>query len=335
MMIRRLCYLALVLTGGFLVMLYNFRGLRFLLCCLFIVPMVSFLLTLPGKFLCKVRLEAAQNEAVRGEAADFTVRAESRSLFPIAKLRLDLRWEMPDGGKVKEKRWLCGLERNREERFSLELSADHCGMAALSVRKAAVCDYLGLFALSAAKNERVEVCIMPLITPVSAQVKEICSPDSMYMGTEREGDLLLRDFLPGDSIHRIYWKLAAKDRELQVRDFERSSTVTLFLNFSEEDTRQAEMWDKYLDKVCSLLYFLAEEGRQALQISPEVVWRRGEMYLKSNIPDGEAASAWIAALLKGKLDGAFLTEEEILSLGNSFWLEEDGRLYFGGRPVTE
>lgn len=315
-------------------MLYNFRGLRYLLCCLLILPLVSFLLALPGKFLCRVKMEAAQTEGTRGDEAVFTVKVKNRSPFPIARLRLDLRWEAPGGESVRERRWLQGLGMNCEEKFTLRMSAEHCGMAALSIKKAMVCDYLGVFAFSVARRKREEVCILPVITPVSASIREICSANNAKAGTEREGDLLLRDFLPGDSMHRIYWKLAAKDRELQVRDFERSGDVTLFLKFTEELTQQADRWDRYLDRASSLLYFLAEEAQQNLQFSLGVVWRRGELYLKSDIPSGEAVQVWMHSLLKGEAAGIFLTEEELQSLENGFCLEEDGELYLNGSPVA-
>ena len=71
--------------------------------------------------------------------------------------------------------------------------------------------------------------------------------------------MLLRDFQPGDSLHRIYWKMAAKGDGLQVRDFERGSLVSLFLHCSEELRAQADAWDRYLDRAASFLYFCAEE----------------------------------------------------------------------------
>nr|WP_300662856.1 DUF58 domain-containing protein [uncultured Acetatifactor sp.] len=335
MISRRLCYLALLAMGGCLTMLYNYQGLRFLLGCLVTVPLGALLLALPGKFLCRVSLEAAQTEVMRGETAEFAVKVENRSLFPVARLRMELYWEATGDKAVRERMWLCGLAVKQGERFSLELFATHCGMAALTIRKASVCDFLGLFSLTVARRERAQVCVLPVIEPVSAQVLELCSLNCANPGAEREGDLLLRDFRPGDSLHRIYWKLAAKEGELQVRDFERSGRVTLFLDFSDGFARQADNWDQYLDRACSMLYFFAQEGRQALQMSLEVVWRKGELYLKTDIPDGAAALAWTAALLEGRAAGAFLTEEEVLSLGNGWRLEEDGGLYYGNAPVME
>lgn len=107
------------------------------------------------------------------------------------------------------------------------------------------------------------------------------------------------------------------------------------MKFTEELTQQADRWDRYLDRASSLLYFLAEEAQQNLQFSLGVVWRRGELYLKSDIPSGEAVQVWMHSLLKGEAAGIFLTEEELQSLENGFCLEEDGELYLNGSPVAE
>ena len=331
---RRICYLLLLTAGGYFMLLYNFEGLRFLLCCMMVIPLLSAFLLLPEKLLCRAEVETEQSFVTRGENVRFTVKIKHRGPFPVSRLLVELSWKAPGNPPVKERRCFHGLGMNAEERFTVELRAGHCGMASLEVRRALAYDLLGLWRMSAGRGKQAEVCVTPVLESVSSRLREMYNLMAGGMGTEREGDLLLRDFQPGDSLHRVYWKLAARSGQLVVRDFERSGMVTVFLDFSEAFAEQAEDWDRYLDKACSLLYFFSEEGRQTLQIPTEVVWRQEGRYLKDRLIGGEAVQSWFCVFLSGRIKDMIFEEEE--RLPEFCWrLEEDCRLYFGEQCIYE
>lgn len=209
----------------------------------------------------------------------------------------------------------------------------HCGFASLTLAKVRVYDYLGIFSLPAGKKGSAEICIIPVIAPVSSAVEEACSRILQGKGGEKEGDLLLRDFQPGDSLHRVYWKMTAKGGDLQVRDFERSGSVSLFVHFSDGLREQADVWDRYLDRAASFLYFFAEECRLTMQVSVEVMWRQGDTFFRCGIRDGGAVQAWVCALLREEAVGTALLEDEIPFLEQGWHLEEDCGLYYGEQCV--
>lgn len=328
---QRLCYLLLLSAGGFFVMLYNFQGLRFLFGCLVFIPFLSFLLLFPIRFCCKVHLEADGETAMRGEPLRIKVVAENRGLLPVPGLLLELCWNMPGEREKKIKKRLYGIGMKEKEIFLPEVSAMHCGQASLALSGTKVCDYFGIYTLPVGKKERAEVCIIPAVLPIPPAVEEACSRILQGNGGEREGDMLLRDFQPGDSLHRIYWKMAAKEDTLQVRDFERGSSVRLFLHYTEELKAQADAWDRYLDRAASFLYFCAEDC--GLGISVEVIWRQGDACLRYGIPDGGAVQTFSCILLRQEEAGTVLSEEEITFLNQGWHLEEDCGLYFGEQCV--
>lgn len=332
---RRLCYLLLLAAGGYFIMLYDFQGLRFLFGCVICIPAVSFLFLIPMSLGCRTRLAADREAVMRGEALEAKITVENKGVLPVPGVLLELHWKMPGEREVKVRKWVRCMGRNEKEIFHSEVSAMHCGQASLELTGAKVCDYLGLFSLPARKKGRAEICITPIVTPVASQVETAYSQTLQGGGGEREGDMLLRDFQPGDSLHRIYWKLMAKGGDLQVRDFERSSSVSLFLDFSDDLRDRAEMWDRYLDRAVSFLYFLAEECRQTIQISVEVVWQQGDAFFSFAVQDGDAAQAWVCALLREEALGTALSEEEIPTLEQGWHMDEDCRLYFGEQCVYE
>lgn len=332
---RRICYLLLLAAGCYFIMLYDFQGLRFLFGCVLCIPLISFLFLIPVSFCCRSRLEADGEAVTRGELLRTKVTVVNRGVLPVSRVLVELHWKVPGDREVKFRKWLYGMGMNAKETFFPEIQAMHCGSASLVLAKVSVYDYLGIFSLPAGRKESVEICITPVVTPIPSAVETAYSQVLQGSGGEREGDMLLRDFQPGDSLHRVYWKLMAKGGDLQVRDFERSSSVSLFLHFSGELSEQADEWDRYLDRAASLLHFFAEECRMVMQVSVEAVWRQGDAFFRCVLQDGGAVQAWICMLLREEVVGTALLEEEIPALTQGWHLEEDCRLYFGEQCVYE
>lgn len=332
---RRLCYLLLLGAGIYFILLYDFQGLRFLLGCAVCIPALSFLFLLPVKFRCHVKLEMGRETAVRGELTEGSVTLENGGLLPISRVLVEMHWNVPGEKEVKIRKWICGMGARTREICPVEFRATHCGAATLTLAKVFVYDYLGIFSLPVKRVERMEICIMPVIAPVPAAVEQAYARFLGEAGEEREGDLLLREFQPGDSLHRVYWKMMAKGGEMQVRDFERSGSVALYLHFSDGLREEVQAWDRYLDRAVSLLYFFSEECRRTVQISTEVVWRLGDTFFRYLISDSAALQWWSLSLLRGEPAGTVLSEEEIPCLERGWHLEEDCGLYFGEQCVYE
>ena len=330
---RRIGCLLLLAAGFYFIMLYDFPGLRFLLCCTICLPLASLFLLAPKAFLCRVSISAEQSFVTRGEIVRILLRVENKGIFPISRLRMRIRWKPPGEREIKVKKWVYGLGRGGEE-VILELSASHCGEAAFSVVKAGICDYLGLFLLPVKAASSVKFCITPVITPLIGNDQELLELFSRNTGQEQEGDVALREYRWGDSMHKVYWKLAAKLEELQVREAERSESVTLYLKHTELFKANGETWDRYLDRACSFLYFFAEENKDYL-LKPEVIWHQRHGYWKYKIDNIEALQSWVCALLTQEEAGIPVSEEEVVFLEQGCHLDEDCKVYFGEQCVYE
>lgn len=336
-MMRRIGYLVLLAAGFFQMMLYDFQGLRYLVCCAVCIPVLSGVLLLFQVFYCKVTLQTGQAFVSRGDEAEvcLRVRTRARGMLPISGISVWVKWNLPGEKGEKERLRIRGLKRNSIREIPFTLTTKHCGRVRIEVTKAVIYDWLGLFSLPLKRGEDVEFCVTPVIEPLSAEGLIDGSGNPRNWMGEKEGDLQLRDFLPGDSLHRIYWKLMAKDGEMQVRDAERSILLIFFFSFSDSFRYQPEQWDRYLDRACSLLYFFMEKGGQWAQTRLDAVWRSGEAFFRQEITDVESLQAWIQLLLMGEKTGMPFPEAEIPFLEQGFHLEEDCRLYFGEQCVYE
>ncbi len=323
----------LLMAGIYFTLLYDFQVLRFLLCCVVVIPIASLLLLLPKAFLCRVDMEIKQSVVTRGEPLKLAVIAGNKGFLPTARIFVTLRYRGQGEKEVVEKEWLYGVGRG-SKKLSLELSAAHCGEARFAIKRAGVCDYLGLFSLPVRKGKTIRLCVTPVITPVSQKEMEKSGLRAKLFAAEQDGDTALRDYQPGDSIHRVYWKLSVKTEALQVRAYEQTGSMRLFLNYSDGFCDQALKWDRYLDTACSLLCFLIGESG-ATRMVPEIVWQQQGIFYRHEMRSMEALYAWAYAILMREDMGQLLAEEEIPFLKGSCRLDEDCKLYIGEQCVYE
>ena len=106
---RRLCFLLLLGEGVYLGMLYNYQGIRLMLCFLIFLPLVCLLLLLLSWPACRVVLRTGQDVITRGEQVEVRVAVENRGLFPVSRVLVCVRWKAPGQKEVRMKRWICGL----------------------------------------------------------------------------------------------------------------------------------------------------------------------------------------------------------------------------------
>ncbi len=83
---RRLCFLLLLGEGVYLGMLYNYQGIRLMLCFLIFLPLVCLLLLLLSWPACRVVLRTGQDVITRGEQVEVRVAVENRGLFPVSRV---------------------------------------------------------------------------------------------------------------------------------------------------------------------------------------------------------------------------------------------------------
>ena len=178
----------------------------YLLLCVFFLPVISFLLSIPSILLTKAEF-ACPTKITMGT-----------SLCPTATLKNKL--PMPPV------QWTyCAHENFTGEKFKVKgdrsILADHCGCIRLSVKRAWAYDYLGLVRHPISRNLNWEVLVYPTpvptdeFPPVTQLLAGTLSPKS---GEGVAEDYDLRDYRAGDDLRRIHWKLSVKTNNHILRE---------------------------------------------------------------------------------------------------------------------
>ena len=129
-------------------------------------------------------------------------------------------------GETAEARLELSLLPRQRAQVEFSLDCPHCGRAALAVSDVRSCDVFGLFERALACGVRKDFTVLPrLFDPaVSLEHSDMATPDSDAYSAARPGSdpgetFAVREYVPGDAIRRIHWKLSEKAGKTMVREF--------------------------------------------------------------------------------------------------------------------
>lgn len=170
------------------------------------LPWLSLLLSLPAIVSFRTRPGGAETLTV-GEEGDLWLLGSSR--FPLPPFR----------GKLYLHPYMTG-QRSRFRPAS-GIPTGHCGGFRVTVEKARVCDYLGLFAFPVTNREEKNLLVrpVPLAVPEPPDLKRFIArawrpkPGGGFAENHE-----LRLYRPGDSLNQVHWKLSAKTGKLTIRE---------------------------------------------------------------------------------------------------------------------
>ncbi len=203
---RWLIYLAALL--GCLIFEIAYQGWISWVALIFVLflPILSFLLSLPGMLTARVTVDCRSFGKI-GEDISWTFTGKSRFLFAFIEGRLAVRNEL-NGEKTVLKK-------------TGKIPTAHCGALTLTPHRMWVYDYLGLFRLPVRKREAGKIWIMP--TPVIPEKKPVLRRRPVMRWIPKNGGGFsenhdLRLYRPGDNLRQIHWKLTAKTGKLIYRE---------------------------------------------------------------------------------------------------------------------
>lgn len=201
---RRLWYLA-ALFGCWV--FYIAYGEWFSWLALMIVgglPWLSLLISIPAMLSFRLSPDGADAVPMGAEAETWLL---GSSAFPLP----------PFKGKIRLRSCITGQVRRYHP--GTGLPTQHCGGIVVTVARARVCDYLGLFAFPVGKVTPKTILVRPKPLPIPAipdldrYIARAWKPKSGGFAENHE----LRLYRPGDSLNQVHWKLTAKTGKWMIR----------------------------------------------------------------------------------------------------------------------
>ena len=191
--------------------------------------LVSLIIALPVSFLL-LRYTAGNvglaigDSSTSEEKSSFTVTLTNKGMLPVASVDLELRCANLRVGDSD----VCNISRSLKPRGSSEITVDvkpaHAGRYELSVASAAVTDPLGVWRKPLKKIESKYITVMPELFEteiIPAGVSAMPEADTQSQKTKGAvaGDMIgIREYVPGDPVRNIHWKLSEKTDKMLVKE---------------------------------------------------------------------------------------------------------------------
>ncbi len=292
---RRILY-GSALIGVFVFYLFNGQWLSWILfLTVLLLPGLGFLLSLPSMLLTKVTLDCPEQVPIN---TGVSVKLISQSPLPIPPIHWRFRAHEIFSDKY--------LVFNGNSSFL----ADHCGGIQVALKNAFIYDCLGLFRLPIGRKLSRTILVLPAPLPVKnlpGLQKYLAATWKPKPGGGFAENYDLREYVPGDDLRQIHWKLAAKTGKIILREptipIRGKLVLSMILKGTPEDL------DRKFGRLLYLgSYFLEKD------LPFEIRCGSGEGCRCLSVKTSEDLSQALSLLLTLPL-----TEEDTLSVADASW----------------
>lgn len=251
MLKNRLIYLVVLLLLGLFRIAYTGYVAGMLLVIALILPVFSWLISLPGALCTQISL-AVPDQVVRGSEATITLSLRQSRLFATGPVRGKLKTLCVVSGEVSYTK-LKGVYGG----FPLDTA--HCRVYQCSFRRFRVLDLMGLLPMPTRRPQGASITVLPFPQeppehPDWAGASTLVAKP--FSGGENPYDL--RDYRAGDVLKAIHWKKSAALDKTVVRDtLEPASRIApIWIDWPKEAAGR----DVALDQLAWCLIYLKQNN---------------------------------------------------------------------------
>ncbi len=264
-------------------------GLLAALCVFIAAPLLSWLLLFPLRRRQNILLRAP-SVTTKGQAVPLTI------LLPRCKLPLGsaLVW-------IEVENTVTGQVLRRKLRLSHEatwnLESCFCGGLRCRVIRVWALDLFGLLPLPLPCRGEKKITVMPNTFPVEVDdaLSITRSDDCQEYAPDRRGQDMsetfqIRDYVPGDNLHQIHWKLSGKTGQLLVREASCPVDHSLVLLVERrQDNVSPRLADALMEAVISVCQSLVEAGKPFYLMWNETQLRQFAIGSEAQLPEAAAS----------------------------------------------
>lgn len=256
---------------------------------LILAPLISVLLSWNACRQISTRFETPSYLAKgRHFTAKVTVTAEGK--LPVPFLRCSVQasqnFSSEDARPVQS-----AMTSEEPLEIPYEMTAKYAGCGLISIQELAVYDYLGWFRFKVNQvPASVKVGVIPEIPSLTNAnvilhtVSDIVltqddeeEESSAALSAQSMPGYIHRDYVPGDNLRRINWKMSAKRQKLMVRMDEAAATVrpTIILDLQpEQDETSLKRREIMMESALGFLILLVRQGIPCtIRFSSESQWK--------------------------------------------------------------
>ena len=230
------------------------------------IPIICLLYLVYVFFTYRIYQEIETKQLVANHSIPYfiTLQNERRILFSGIQVKFYSTFSDIDG--VDDER---EYELSPGDGIKLETSlvCKYRGEYEVGIKRIILTDFLGIFRFSFRNPEPLRVIVKPQLVHLSKMSHNISENlSSIETGTNSSRpDVLVRDYIPGDSLHKINWRATARTDKLQVRTEigEEKRGVLLLLDacrYSNEEYDYIPVENRILELSLAVSYYYVNQN---------------------------------------------------------------------------
>ena len=232
-----------------------------------LVPVVSFIYLIAVYFGFRIYQEVDSRDMVCNEPMSYYYVLENGSFFGLSGVSvrmfsgLSFVEDIPDDMEYE-------LLPGDRQTFHTKLICRYKGEYEVGVKEVVVTDFFRLFSFKYKIPSTIKAIVHPRTIPIS----EVTALQDMRVVQQKESgqgqseiDVVVRDYVSGDSLRRIHWQASAKEQKLKTRlqIGEEKQGITILCDrkrYDKEIYRYLPLESQMVEVTLAISHFFAEKG---------------------------------------------------------------------------
>lgn len=199
-------------------------GIVLLMECMYYIMAIVYV-RIVSRFI-QVKLDKGLYSAEKNSEIPILIQVKNKSKWLSVRCVFKIKVVNNFTGEVKKEIINHTVTRGVKETFSESFLSSDCGEISVYLVEYYVYDWIGCLYLKKKTNDVKKIEILPethlLMTEIQRTTREFITDSEVYSDSEKGDDLSeiyqVREYVEGDPIHDIHWKLSAKTDNLLIKE---------------------------------------------------------------------------------------------------------------------
>ena len=224
-MIIAIYLIVLIAAAVFFICYVDLLSLILLLIVL-LIPPVLLIFTALSRICISIKATAPQKVYTEGQTPQILLEIKNRGILPASFIKFSLKlnnsfYDFYDTDQV-----ICFAKPLSSNNFAVNIDTKHLGNISITLKKARVYDFFGVFSLPYKFNREFDFTVLPKHEEFNFSIYDSANAfvESDVFSQHKPGDdpsevFQIRDYADGDKPNRIHWKLSSKLDSYLVKDY--------------------------------------------------------------------------------------------------------------------
>lgn len=223
-MVNILSYLLIVILSFIFTYIFNVRETYIFFTMILLLPIIDYLLFRYARNNMEFKITCLRNNIEKNKITTCDIEIINKGLIPILHVIYEIK---SDNSLLSEEEavGVISVSSNSKEIKSICIKGNHIGLSKIVLNKIIINSLFGLFKKTYSDNlDSINLEVLPRIMNIDGidklleeEINSEGEADEEIYSLNGEPGYEYREYIPGDSLNKVNWKLSAKSNKLLIR----------------------------------------------------------------------------------------------------------------------